>query len=130
MRNGETKMFTLAKARAEIGNPARFARGSADVQENRVSSVTVEEQDGLLVYRGLVRGAAQQNHVSFAYHAEEDVFSQMSCACGMRPSATAEQSICTALSCPMISLKYTFVLYLNPANCRLWPYLYHAPDCR
>ena len=74
-------MFTLAKARAEIGNPARFARGSADVQENRVSSVTVEEQDGLLVYRGLVRGAAQQNHVSFAYHAEEDVFSQMSCAC-------------------------------------------------
>ncbi|MBQ9740725.1 MAG: hypothetical protein IJV91_07285, partial [Kiritimatiellae bacterium] len=74
-------MFTLAKARSAIANPARFARGSADVQEGRVGSVTVEERDGLLVYQGVVQGAAQQNHAAFHYTAETDEFSALSCTC-------------------------------------------------
>ena len=45
-------MFTLSSARSAIGNPAYFARGGADVQEGRVSGVTVREENGLLAYQG------------------------------------------------------------------------------
>ena len=80
-------MFTLAKARSTIANPARFARGSADVQEGRVSGVTVEERDRLLVYQGIVHGAAQQSHAAFHYDAEADAFSALSCTCAESASS-------------------------------------------
>ena len=64
-------MFTLSSARSAIGNPAYFARGGADVQEGRVSGVTVREEDGLLRYDGVVRGAEETCQPDFLY---DDVF--------------------------------------------------------
>ncbi len=75
-------MFTLSSARSAIDNPAYFARGGADVQEGRVSGVTVCEEDGLLAYRGAVRGADREYQASFLYDEDMDVFASFSCTCG------------------------------------------------
>lgn len=74
-------MFTLSGARGAIGNPAYFARGGADVQEGRVSGVTVREEDGLLAYQGVVRGAEQEYRASFRYDEARDAFSGCGCTC-------------------------------------------------
>ena len=75
-------MFTLSSARSAIGNPAYFARGGADVQEGRVSGVTVREEDGLLAYQGVVRGAEREYRASFLYDEDMDVFASFACTCG------------------------------------------------
>ena len=74
-------MFTLSSARSAIGNPAYFARGGADVQEGRVSGVTVREEDGLLRYDGVVRGAEETCRPDFLYDEETDVFVRCGCTC-------------------------------------------------
>ena len=74
-------MFTLSSARSAIGNPAYFARGGADVQEGRVSGVTVREEDGLLRYDGVVRGAEETCRPNFLYDEEMDVFVRCGCTC-------------------------------------------------
>ena len=56
MQMGEAQMLTLMQARSAIANPGYFARGGADVQEGRVSGVTVREEGGVLRYSGTVRG--------------------------------------------------------------------------
>ena len=52
---------------------------------------------------------------------------QMSCAWGMRPSATAERSMATAPSCPIISLKYTsFYLLIGLVRLVMYALYGHA----
>ena len=74
-------MFTLSSARGAIANPAFFARGSADAREGRVSGVTVEEKDGLLIYRGNVQGADCLHQVKFEYDEELETFIHCECSC-------------------------------------------------
>ena len=74
-------MFTLSSARSAIGNPAYFARGGSDVQEGRVSGVTVREEDGLLRYDGIVRGAEEACRPSFLYDEDADAFVRCGCTC-------------------------------------------------
>jgi len=94
-------MFTLAKARSAIANPAQFARGSADVQEGRVSGVTVEEQEGLLAYQGIVRGAARQNHAMFKYDTSADAFLDCRCTC---MEGAAHEGACRHIAALMIAV--------------------------
>lgn len=75
-------MFTLSGARSAIGNSAYFARGSAYVQEGRVSGVTVHEEGGLLAYAGVVRGPEEQYRAAFCYDEAQDAFSGCTCTCG------------------------------------------------
>lgn len=75
-------MFTLSGARSAIDNPAYFARGGVYVQEGRVSGVTVTDEDGLLVYEGVVRDRDHVYRVGFCYDEEEDAFFDCVCTCG------------------------------------------------
>lgn len=75
-------MFTLSSARGAIGNPAFFARGGAYVREGRVSGVTVREEEGLLEYRGTVRGPDREYRACFLYDETLDAFIDCGCTCG------------------------------------------------
>lgn len=94
-------MFTLSSARSAIGNPAYFARGGADVQEGRVSGVTVREEDGLLRYDGVVRGAEETCRPDFLYDEEMDVF--VSCGCTCREIARSPRG-CRHVAALMIAV--------------------------
>lgn len=74
-------MFTLMQARGAITNPGYFARGSADVQEGRVSDVAVQEEGVLLRYSGVVRGIERSYRVMFEYDGELETFVNCSCDC-------------------------------------------------
>ena len=81
MQMGEAQMFTLMQARSAIANPGYFARGSADVQEGRVSGVTVREEGGLLCYSGTVRGVERSYRAAFEYDEAADAFVSCCCDC-------------------------------------------------
>ncbi len=95
-------MFTLANARGAIANSAAFARGSTDAREGRVGSVTIESQEGLLAYRGVVRVGTKDYHPVFEYDEEQDVFVRFRCdcdpsvkgLCGCRHAAALMVAVC------------------------------------
>jgi len=74
-------MFTLSKARAAIGNPSQFARGSAYVQEGCVRGVTVRETEAGLRYEGEIAAGKQAFRASFEYDPKADEFGAISCGC-------------------------------------------------
>ena len=74
-------MFTLSLARSAIANSAAFARGGEDVRQGRVSEVTVEERDGILIYRGKIRSGSQTQLAVFEYSEMEETFPSCSCTC-------------------------------------------------
>jgi len=74
-------MFTLSQARAAIGNPSQFARGSAFVQEGCVHDVTVREEADGLIYDGKISAGKSGFHAMFAYDAQSDRFGLLRCDC-------------------------------------------------
>ena len=72
-------MFTRSSARSAIGNPAIFARGNADVQEGRVSQVTVRESQALQIYEGVVHSPDRDYAVMFEYDAQQETFAACRC---------------------------------------------------
>lgn len=74
-------MFTLSKARAAIGHPSQFARGSAYVQEGCVRGVTVRETATGLIYEGEITAGRQTFRTSFEYDPKMDEFGAICCSC-------------------------------------------------
>lgn len=74
-------MFTISQAREAIGSNAHFARGRAYAQEGRVKSISVQENRGVLVYTGLVRGSGRSYEASFDYDNTRERFLRCSCTC-------------------------------------------------
>ena len=74
-------MFTRSSARNAIGNPAAFARGSAYVQEGKVSQVTVREDGALEIYEGVVHSPDKTHAVMFEYNPAAEQFAACRCAC-------------------------------------------------
>ncbi len=101
MQMGEAQMFTLMQARSAIANPGYFARGSADVQEGRVSGVTVREEGGLLRYSGTVRGVERSYRAAFEYDEAADAFVSCCCDC---PSCGAGAWGCRHVAALMIAV--------------------------
>lgn len=101
MQMGEARMFTLTQARSAIANPRAFARGSADVQEGRVSGVTVREAGGLLRYGGAVRGIGCSYRAMFEYDEAAEAF--VSCRCDCMPSGMGARS-CRHVAALMIAV--------------------------
>ncbi|MBR3797042.1 MAG: SNF2 helicase associated domain-containing protein [Clostridia bacterium] len=94
-------MFTLMQARSAIANPGFFARGSADVQEKRVSGVTVREDGALLRYSGTVRGVERSYQATFEYDEEAEAF--VSCRCDCSAFAAGGRS-CRHVAALMIAV--------------------------
>ena len=74
-------MFTRSSARSAIGNSAVFARGSAYVQDGKVSQVTVREDGALQIYEGVVHSPDQSHAVMFEYDPEREQFAACRCTC-------------------------------------------------
>jgi len=75
-------MFTLAQARAAIGNSAHFARGGADAARGGVSGVRIFDDEGMLACSGAVSAGGREYAVSFLYDEYNEAFSDMACTCG------------------------------------------------
>ena len=74
-------MFTLAQARSAVGDAAAFARGRAYVQDGRVQQMEAREQEGILAYKGTVRGNGHYYGVSFCYDNRKEAFLSCACSC-------------------------------------------------